>query len=1080
MEPYLYFIESHELMKKVEIKLNTNDEYDYENKLELLHSQNHYSLEEKIEYHISIYRIKINEKLMNKKIKNATILPIILENEGNKYEAQTNQDIQLFKNCFLFDLRFVKKHKWSKEPPKELIMYNSFKFDLYMKVLKLFFITNISDKNCQDLLCDAQKFLNGYLEDKKKKLNEYLYFFIDILIEYIDEKKLVKNHILMFNINKIGDKNSQYINTENVILKTLIESIIINIEKFCVDFDENCKQKLILLFFNFIYIFQKDIIYKMLDNAYMKEYIFDIIYENPQKYIISFNKEHINALIQRSKTFNKIHEMLSLNNKFLDILEVINKTIFYIISTIGDKKLLMEKYVKPTINDDLDKIYEQINLLLNFEQANTFFVRFNEKIFNAYLDFYKENDFHKLISVYKIVKLIKEKDRNFKFNLGKIQKKIKDRSKILIKENNIENSEILDCLLNIENFSEDEMSKLIEKFDITDKNSEIWKKWKKVNWLQLYKINKIKESAFYTSIRKKIDHPKNFEKIFQLFDIKEDEKDYNQEMIKTMQSVFKSLNVSDSRDPNYVEDVSNLIKYSEKKEVSVIDIVKKNLIINNNVEIIAHIFKRLIENNNNFSKDLQKEIISFFSKNIEKSNISSLSFIIKYKNPLEDKDIRYLNKYILSKQDFFDQEENEKILLFSNIININNIKQKLSNSEYLRKNKSLTENLLNILSKGAIDYKTIIPFYSNKQKELLYNRILIMAFNEEEKAKRISNKVDEYMNKTDIVSTDLNKINDYLKLVFRDSRKDIIKKIENFIKNIYDSNINYCNTIEEEYKELKDKYINDVKDNLIFKNNALFISMINNMKNICKYDEEKSLSETNKLIEMIKNILIDNLIKKADINNLKKYTELIDMNKETLCESLNHLISIFNIKNEVNVDKISNQLILLGQKNKIKFLVDILLYYIEKFNENRTELYSLLKVIKNNINKSEDFKIIELSKSILKNYKIDLGDNDEKFNEILIKLGKNPEKNEFLFDAKNHTGQFMKKLRKINNENNNLFINTEKCISFVKKYMKSEFKKLKDKDLIDVIKNDFGNLDIVNQFNDYIDKYQLLIDNFLL
>jgi hypothetical protein len=241
-------------VKKVEIKLNTNDEYDYENFLELLYSQNHYSTEEKNEYHISIYRIKINEKLMNKKINNATILPIILENEGNKYEAQTNQEIRLFKNCYLFDLRFVKKHKWNKDPPKELIMYNSFKFDLYMKVLKTLFSTKISDKGCTDLLCDAQKFMNGNLEDKKKKLNEYLYFFIDILIEYINEKELVKNHILMFNINKIGDKNSQYINTENVIFKSIIESIIINIEKFFVDFDEIYKKKITLLFFNFNYL----------------------------------------------------------------------------------------------------------------------------------------------------------------------------------------------------------------------------------------------------------------------------------------------------------------------------------------------------------------------------------------------------------------------------------------------------------------------------------------------------------------------------------------------------------------------------------------------------------------------------------------------------------------------------------------------------------------------------------------------------------------------------------------------------------------------------------------------------------
>ena len=121
-----------------------------------------------------------------------------------------------------------------------------------------------------------------------------------------------------------------------------------------------------------------------------------------------------------------------------------------------------------------------------------------------------------------------------------------------------------------------------------------------------------------------------------------------------------------------------------------------------------------------------------------------------------------------------------------------------------------------------------------------------------------------------------------------------------------------------------------------------------------------------------------------------------------------------------------------------------------------------------------------MSKSILKNYKIDLDSNDNKYIDILYKLAQNRKKHEFLLDTKNHTEYFLKKIRKINNENNNSFINTEKCILFVKKYMNPELKQLKDKELITTIKKDFGNLDIINQFNDYLDKYQILIDNFLL
>ena len=1088
---YLYFIVSHELTKDVEIVSNPSEKYIYQNTLEILCSEE-YQTKEKITYNISINRIKMDESIKNKKIKNGVIFPIILYCQGDEYEAQTYQDFDTKRNCFLFDLRFVKKKNCKNDPPKELFMYNSFKFDLYIKVLKDIFCYKIEDQESKDLIYDAQKFMDGYLEEKKKKYNEYLYFFADILMESFDSKDLLQKHLLNFDVNKIDEKKIQFISSQNAKIKESINSMIDNIETIFKDLDTNSQKTIVSVFLNFNAYFQRNKINEILEKAGLYDIICDILFENPQKYKIDLNLEYIDKLIKKSDSPNKMIEMFIFNNNFFEILEVININNYHILHTCKDKKLYLEKNITPAINDDLDKIYEQIYALLYYEEVTSFFVKFSEKIFNQYIDLFKD-DFNKLITVYKIIKLIREKDKSFKMNPGKVQKKINERRNILIKEKKIKNDELFNFIRNTENINEEEFSILIEQFDIKETNSEFWKNWKDVNWLKLCKNNKKKEIEFLTSISNKIDNIQNFGKIYQLFDVNEKERDYNIEMIQTMQNTFIDLNKGEKTRPIVIEDACNLIIYSEMKKVSVKHLIHDNILVKNDEETINQIFMELIKkNDNNYSEELINEIVPFISKNIEKSNISSLSFLIKYKDPLEQNDINYLNKYALSEEDFFDIKGNEKLVLFSDIIKIDNISKKLSNSEYLRSYESIVNTLPIKLKDGNIKYKTISPFYLDDKKELLKNRLLLMSLNKEDEGKEKYNEINEYMNSIDSVLSNLGEINDYLKSFFPESEKNTIKKIDNFISNINKNNLNYCNTMESEYLEIIEKYLNDAKENSNISKNVLIISITKNIRKIYKYDEKDSLLEAKKSFVIIKVILYENSINinkiyklgnsinSNEINTYEKFIELIDISKEALCESINLLINNLNLPNEVNVDKICNELILLSQKKKIEFLVELFIDYIEKFDGKRTELYSVLKVIKNNIQKSKEIKVIEMSKSILKNYKIDLDSNDHKYIDILYKLAQNRKKHEFLLDTKNHTEYFLKKIRKINNENNNSFINTEKCILFVKKYMNPELKQLKDKELITTIKKDFGNLDIINQFNDYLDKYQILIDNFLL
>ena len=244
------------------------------------------------------------------------------------------------------------------------------------------------------------------------------------------------------------------------------------------------------------------------------------------------------------------------------------------------------------------------------------------------------------------------------------------------------------------------------------------------------------------------------------------------------------------------------------------------------------------------------------------------------------------------------------------------------------------------------------------------------------------------------------------------------------------------------------------------------------------YDDNKSLVETKKCMEILKLVLIENGInnQKIDINDLEKYIKMLDINNISMNEEIAKLIKILKVSNDVNINKITKELILLNQKHKIKSLINLFLYCVEQLEVNQTHFYKILNVINDNINKSKEINVIELSKAILvkNNFNID---NNNKNLDILIELGENPAKMKFLFDIKNHNNeQFFKKIKKVNDENNNAFIGVEKCISFISKYLNDgKNKNYKDKEMINNFLYEIDkNKEMTNYFENYINNFELL------
>ena len=338
--------------------------------------------------------------------------------------------------------------------------------------------------------------------------------------------------------------------------------------------------------------------------------------------------------------------------------------------------------------------------------------------------------------------------------------------------------------------------------------------------------------------------------------------------------------------------------------------------------------------------------------------------------------------------------------------------------------------------------------------------------------------IDECLNNINCILKDFQYIIIFLKFFFPETQKENIEKIERITNDIKFKSINYYKSIYDFYLAIKNEYLKEAEKFYKLKNNNLIIDINNNLKKI-NNNEVQNYSNVKDFIEIMKIILEENTLKSKKIESKKveKLFSFLKIPEQDLSKEINLFAQLLDIKNEIDTDKIIEEIFYLGKKPKLIKLIEILIYILDSFEVRKTYCYSFLKIMLEYLKSTKGFSVIKLSKNIIEKFGFNI-DEKNKFENLLINLSDRKEEKEFLFDKKNHREIFLR-LKKINDERNNIFEGFDKIFLFINKYMQYKGDKT-DKQIINDIKNDINsNENLESYFENYFNKFKLLKENFI-
>ena len=1098
----IHFIISYIKSKKLELSIKEKSDSDYINFLQKVKTTETKSFKN-ISYEIAIYNFKLNlNKIKNeKKLDKITI--ILKDESNNMFETKINiYDIEEDKDCFLYNFNFEPIKKFLNIgiilPPSSIMLLDSEKFDLYATYIKE---DNLTEKDKEKKIKDLVYYTQKIFLDKKE--NYLLYFYANIFTECYKVKNSCLNHIKMFNIDMFNLNEIKGGRTViNDKIDGIIDSLITDISPIFNHIDKNekdeksIKQNIVNFFFYYCYFYQRREINKILENDDIKVYCYNILIYNEKSFQnLKLNKKSLNILIKICQNIEQIKTIFSFDNDFLDLLEIANENFEHIchlynnlIDRIKAKGIIKYKqFVKPEKNDNIEEIFNQIKILLRKEiKTKTFIFKFSFVILNKYLEIYSENNLNEIITIYNISKYIKRNDQlsNMKHN-SKILNILHNKGLYFIEQHKLNNSEILNYLENDDYYINSSNTKvflnILNNFDINSINSDFLIRWKKVNWAERYKSNKI---LFYEKISNLIKDMKNFGYLFELFDINKGQRDYEKDCLNIMEQKYKKLYLNKfDMNQHFINQTVDLIYYCEIKNYDITSLIKECLFKDkkNNIDTIDDIFKKLIQKEKQFSEKLIDIIVDFFNENILKANIMSFKFLI---NNLKGKRINsdialFLNDSILTKDDIFSLITTDNYKIFEILSNNNFLVEKnLGDCGYYISYLALTFKITDDFDNLKIEYNYINQFYIEKKENILYERLSLLISDDKNKINKYKEDVDECLNNINCILNDFQYIINFLKFFFPETQKENIEKIERILNDIKFKSINYYKSIYDFYLAIKNEYLKEAEKFYKLKNNKLIIDINNNLKKI-NNNEVQIYSNVKEFIEIMKIILEENTLKSKKIESKKveKLFSFLKIPKQDLFKEINLMAQLLDIKNEIDTDKIIEEIFYLAKKPKLINLIEILIYIIDYFEVRKTYYYSFLKIMYEYLISTKGFSVIKLSKNIIEKLGFNV-DEKNKFENILISLSERKEK-EFLFDKKNHREIFLRRLKIINDERKNIFEGFDKIFLFISKYMQYKGDKT-DKQIIIDIKNDINNnVNLESYFENYFNKFKLLKENII-
>ena len=613
-------------------------------------------------------------------------------------------------------------------------------------------------------------------------------------------------------------------------------------------------------------------------------------------------------------------------------------------------------------------------------------------------------------------------------------------------------------------------------------NSEFINKWKKIDWSKKYGQQK---DIFYQNLCGTL---KDIQYFGILLDLCEKKGDYDKEFISNVFSTLETMSPKFdlNKCPDFIEQITKLICLCKIKNIDPIPFFNNFLLKEDNLAM--KVFENLIlKGHDNIPKGVNNIILDFYNKKMNELgqiDISVLIYIIDKSQKLDDGIISYLDNYSISKEDYFSINETDCLKIYKTLFKKNFLKdEKVSSSDYYISIISLNYKLIKELEKGDIEYYLINDFYSQKKQDILEERLFFISNNDFQKSFEIKTKLENYMNKTNIIMNKLNKIYNYLTLFYPKSQKDKMESIGNLKNLISKNNLLYYTTIKDKLKILEDinnsKFEKEIEENSELENDKMFLKIYNNFKEIndSEQNEEKNLIDSKKYIEIMKTIIEDNSINSSKIN-IKDLQDIILISKKeqnSIINDIQLVKSSYKIQNEVNIDKISEDLYFLSKKEKYIASIDALIKLIELTKGNKTYFCSVLNIIITKIRNLNNIEIIRFSGDVLKKYNIDI--NDE-FMEILIELLNKEEEAKFLF-AENS----LETIRNIDisKDKEDIITDIKNCILIFSKFTNSIHEKnMNDFDIISNFKTFITENSEFNCFlSNYYEKFNVFKINYL-
>ena len=442
----IYFIESHLKNEDKDIEITLESSNKYFNKLRKIMQKKINN--DNMQYVASVYLINFKPHLIkNKEIKeinNIKTISIKIGLKKNKIKFESVNSINIEQDNFLFDIKFEQIKGWFTKayiPPEQLEFTNLQIINLFNESLLIKEKIKIND----EIYITFIKFgINLLKINNNYEFESFLILYLNII--NTDNIILIKEIFDLFEIKNIIKQKAdtsllQYQNKLDNLYKNqfyVVEKIknIINMNIY----DKSFEYYLIKFYTIYIYYiynlglyqYLEDILKDLRDNNNYNILILPILYLSDyhsfyKKIPISNDIKNslIKELIPSSKNTNELICSIDLiseykNKDFVNILLIITENYdkIYDICLKEKKYLDINKYIKNNINDDLNKIKEYLDYIVNkINKYNYKSIIINNGIWDFYLVDSKNNNFFIYLKSYLIQSSlsIKDIDNSFTF-----------------------------------------------------------------------------------------------------------------------------------------------------------------------------------------------------------------------------------------------------------------------------------------------------------------------------------------------------------------------------------------------------------------------------------------------------------------------------------------------------------------------------------------------------------------------------------------------------------------------------------------------------------------------------------------